>query len=45
MKELILFHHDPQRSDEEVARIETDARGEFRNTLAAREGLVLSLTA
>ena len=44
VKQLILFHHDPQRSDEEVKRIEEDARREFENTLAAREGLVVSLT-
>jgi len=43
VKQLILFHHDPQRSDEEVKRIEEDARREFENTLAAREGLVISL--
>jgi len=45
VKQLILTHHDPQRSDAEMARIETDARSELVNALAAREGLVLSLTA
>jgi phosphoribosyl 1,2-cyclic phosphodiesterase len=44
VEELVLFHHEPQRNDVEVARIERDARGEFENTFAAREGLVLSLT-
>lgn len=44
VKQLVLCHHDPQRSDEEVSRIEEDARREFENTLAAREGLVITLT-
>lgn len=43
VKQLVLCHHDPQRSDEEVSRIEEDARREFENTLAAREGLVITL--
>lgn len=43
VKQLILFHHDPQRSDNEVKRLEQDARREFENAHAAREGLVVSL--
>jgi len=40
---LILFHHDPMRSDTGVAEIETNARGLFRSTIAAREGQEIDL--
>ena len=40
---LVLFHHDPMRSDEGVAEIETNARALFRSSVAAREGLELDL--
>jgi ribonuclease BN (tRNA processing enzyme) len=43
--ELILFHHDPQRSDAGVAEIERRAQGLYGATRAAREGLVLALEA
>ena len=36
--QLVLFHHDPGHDDEAVAAIERDARSEFSNTVAAREG-------
>ncbi len=39
--QLLLFHHDPQRSDASVADVEQKTRALFANTLAAREGLVL----
>lgn len=38
---LVLYHHDPMRSDEGVRRIEEAARSVFPDTVAAREGLVL----
>ena len=38
VEKLVLFHHDPTRSDDEVAVIEERARGLFGNTVAAREG-------
>jgi phosphoribosyl 1,2-cyclic phosphodiesterase len=38
VKELVLFHHDPERDDEEVKRIVDDARGEFGAVRGAREG-------
>jgi hypothetical protein len=38
---LALFHHDPRRSDDEVAEIEARARDLFPGTVAAREGAVL----
>jgi phosphoribosyl 1,2-cyclic phosphodiesterase len=40
---LVLFHHDPVRTDEGVRAIERLAQGEFAETIAAREGLELSL--
>jgi phosphoribosyl 1,2-cyclic phosphodiesterase len=40
-KQLVLFHHDPDRDDEAVRRIEQEARQEFSATLAAFEGLLL----
>lgn len=39
---LVLYHHDPMRSDEGVRRIEEAARSVFADTVAAREGLVLA---
>jgi len=38
---LVLFHHDPQRSDAAVIAIEEAARALFADTIAAREGMVL----
>ncbi len=43
VSELVLFHHDPQRTDDGVAAIERIARTRFRDTVAAREGLTLTL--
>lgn len=40
---LVLFHHDPRRSDAEVAEIAALARQEFPDTVAAREGMSLSM--
>lgn len=39
--QLVLFHHDPGREDAAVAEIEARARRLFRNTVAARESLVI----
>jgi phosphoribosyl 1,2-cyclic phosphodiesterase len=36
---LVLFHHDPERSDRAVAEMEGSARALFSNTVAAREGM------
>lgn len=44
-QELVLFHHDPTRSDEAVADIERRTRALFPFTVAAREGLRLHLSA
>jgi phosphoribosyl 1,2-cyclic phosphodiesterase len=41
--QLVLFHHDPAHDDAAIARIEAATRGLFPGTVAAREGLVLTL--
>jgi phosphoribosyl 1,2-cyclic phosphodiesterase len=41
--QLVLFHHDPARSDEGVAAIEAETRRAFPATVAAREGLTITL--
>jgi phosphoribosyl 1,2-cyclic phosphodiesterase len=39
--QLVLFHHDPGRTDEQVAEIEREARAALPGTVAAREGMEL----
>jgi len=39
--QLVLFHHDPARTDAQLAALEADARAALPGTVAAREGLVL----
>ncbi len=39
---LILFHHLPERSDQDLALIEKAAKDELSSTIAAREGMTLS---
>ncbi|MBL0219903.1 MAG: MBL fold metallo-hydrolase [Myxococcales bacterium] len=39
--QLVLFHHDPNRTDAQLAQIEADAQANLAGTVAAREGLVL----
>lgn len=41
VKRLILFHHDPEHSDDFLRVVERQARQEFPNTLLAVEGLEL----
>ena len=38
-KKLILFHHSPDYSDEQVSEIETNAKQKFPNTISAYQGL------
>jgi phosphoribosyl 1,2-cyclic phosphodiesterase len=45
VSQLALFHHDPERTDEQVAAIELRAQALFENTLAAREGHEIALSA
>ncbi len=39
--QLVLFHHDPNRTDEGLSKIEAEAAVELPGTVAAREGMVL----
>lgn len=41
--ELVLFHHDPRRSDHAVVEIEDCARAMFSRSVAAREGMTITL--
>jgi phosphoribosyl 1,2-cyclic phosphodiesterase len=41
VKQLVLFHHDPRRTDAQVAELEHRARAVFAPTIAAREGVTL----
>ncbi|MBN8612219.1 MAG: MBL fold metallo-hydrolase [Deltaproteobacteria bacterium] len=43
--QLVLFHHDPQRTDREVAALEMQADILRPGTIAAREGLEIALPA
>ncbi len=40
---LVLFHYDPSYEDAMIEEIERDAQGMFENTVAAYEGLEISL--
>ncbi len=42
-KKLVLFHHAPLHNDKVMANIERQAKKAFKNCLAAREGLTLTL--
>lgn len=39
--QLVLFHHDPARTDAQLAAIEAAARANLPGTVAAREGMTL----
>lgn len=43
--QLVLFHHDPSRTDDAVERIEALAKARFEGVTAAREGMTLALGA
>jgi phosphoribosyl 1,2-cyclic phosphodiesterase len=45
VRTLVLFHHDPRRSDDAVAELEARARAAFPGAVAAREGEVLDVAA
>jgi phosphoribosyl 1,2-cyclic phosphodiesterase len=45
VRNLVLFHHDPDSSDKAVDAILRAARAEFKNTWAASEGMVMTLGA
>jgi phosphoribosyl 1,2-cyclic phosphodiesterase len=43
VKNLVLFHHDPDSTDKSVDVILRDARNKFANVWAAAEGMVMTL--
>lgn len=43
VRNLVLFHHDPDSSDRAVDAILHEARGQFESVWAATEGMVLTL--
>jgi len=43
VKNLVLFHHDPDSTDKAVDSILREARGKFANVWAAAEGMVMTL--
>ena len=45
VKNLVLFHHDPDSTDKNVDAILREARGRFANVWAAAEGMVMTLGA
>jgi len=42
VRQLVLFHHDPARTDAQLAALEAEAAAARPGTIAAREGVVLS---
>lgn len=42
-RQLVLFHHEPRYDDDAIAALEAEAREIFPNTLAAYEGLEITL--
>jgi phosphoribosyl 1,2-cyclic phosphodiesterase len=43
VRQLVLFHHDPDSSDKNVDEILRQAQGKFENVCAAAEGMVLTV--
>ena len=43
VKNLVLFHHDPDSTDKAIDGILRDARGRFSNVWAAAEGMIMTL--
>ena len=43
VSKLVLFHHDPTRSDDAIAALESRARDAFGDVAAAREGMTIEL--
>jgi ribonuclease BN (tRNA processing enzyme) len=39
--QLVLFHHDPSRTDEQVEQMEARAKASFCASVAAKEGLLI----
>ncbi len=43
VRQLVLYHHDPRRSDDAVDVLEARAQAAFPGTVAAREGAILQV--
>lgn len=43
VKQLAIFHHDPDHEDPEMEKIERDARAEWAAAFVSREGMVVKL--
>jgi phosphoribosyl 1,2-cyclic phosphodiesterase len=43
VRQLVLYHHDPRRSDDAVDLLEARAQAAFAGTVAAREGAILQV--
>jgi ribonuclease BN (tRNA processing enzyme) len=43
VKCLVLFHHEPTHDDKTMKRIQKQAKGLFRSTVVAHEGMVINL--
>lgn len=43
VKKLVLFHHEPTHDDKTLRRIEKQARKLLKNSISAREGMVLEV--
>jgi phosphoribosyl 1,2-cyclic phosphodiesterase len=43
VRSLVLFHHDPDHSDDAIRQIESEAKQVFPKTIAAYEGMVIDL--
>jgi ribonuclease BN (tRNA processing enzyme) len=43
VKQLVLFHHDPEHSDETLDNVEREARAIFPTTRLAHEGMTIEL--
>jgi ribonuclease BN (tRNA processing enzyme) len=43
VKQLLLFHHDPNSDDEAIDAVDTHGRSLFAGAVAARDGMILSL--
>lgn len=43
VKKLVLYHHDPDHDDKQIDAILRHAKRQFRNTVAAREGLAIEM--
>ena len=43
VKQFVIFHHDPDHNDEFMGRLEAEAQGLWKDTVVARDNMVLDL--